>query len=163
MSVAADETVRGVEGKGCGDRLKLCNICVTVELDYSEHLKATPLNGRNENYLSSASIVYVVFVLIINNDIRLCLPAPQSHLVTLLDHPSKVYLGFMCSAQLYSIAEAPQHPTPPPAFGLIYKGAIGQPRWTTSLCDLLILSLNNQLHYDEILIKLRLKQRKRSA
>ncbi len=22
---------------------------------------------------------------------------------------------------------------PPPAFGLIYEGAIGQPRWTTSL------------------------------
>ncbi len=25
--------------------------------------------------------------------------------------------------------------TPPPSFGLIYEGAIGQPRWTTSLCD----------------------------
>ncbi len=29
-------------------------------------------------------------------------------------------------AQLYSLAEAPQ--PPPPAFGLIYDGAIGQPR-----------------------------------
>jgi hypothetical protein len=26
---------------------------------------------------------------------------------------------------------------PPPTFGLIYEGAIGQPRLTTSLCDLL--------------------------
>ncbi len=33
-----------------------------------------------------------------------------------------------CS-QLYSLAEAPQRPPPiPPAFGLIYEGAIGQPR-----------------------------------
>jgi hypothetical protein len=24
---------------------------------------------------------------------------------------------------------------PPPAFGHIYEGAIGQPRYTTSLCD----------------------------
>ncbi len=30
-------------------------------------------------------------------------------------------------AQLYSLAETPQA-TPPPAFGLIYEGAIGQPR-----------------------------------
>ncbi len=32
----------------------------------------------------------------------------------------------------------PRHPLPPPhshAFGLIYEGAIGQPRQTTSLCD----------------------------
>jgi hypothetical protein len=44
---------------------------------------------------------------------------------------------FICApcAQLYSLAET-QHPTPtPPAFGLIYEGAIGQPRWTTSLSD----------------------------
>ncbi len=27
---------------------------------------------------------------------------------------------------------------PPPAFGLIYEGAIGQPRQTTSLCDPLL-------------------------
>jgi hypothetical protein len=34
-------------------------------------------------------------------------------------------------AQLYSLAEAPQTPTSPPhppVFGLIYGGAIGQPR-----------------------------------
>ncbi len=36
-------------------------------------------------------------------------------------------------AQLYSLAEAPQ--TPPPPFGLILEGAIGQPKLTTSLCD----------------------------
>jgi hypothetical protein len=32
------------------------------------------------------------------------------------------------SFELYSLAEIPQLPPPPPAFGLIYKGAIGQPR-----------------------------------
>jgi len=32
-------------------------------------------------------------------------------------------------ALLYSVAKTPQPaPPPPPAFGLIYKGAIGQPR-----------------------------------
>jgi hypothetical protein len=34
----------------------------------------------------------------------------------------------------YSLTETPQLP-PPPAFGLIYEGAIGQPRKTTSLCN----------------------------
>ncbi len=33
--------------------------------------------------------------------------------------------GLMCTA--YSLAETPQLP-PTPAFGLIYEGAIGQPR-----------------------------------
>ncbi len=38
---------------------------------------------------------------------------------------STIYLG--SSVQLYSLAETPQlHPSP--AFGLIYEGAIGQPR-----------------------------------
>ncbi len=36
--------------------------------------------------------------------------------------------------QLYSLAETPQLP-PPPAFGPIYKGAIGQPRYTTYFCN----------------------------
>ncbi len=31
------------------------------------------------------------------------------------------------TAQLFSLTEAPQ-PSPPPAFGLIYEAAIGQPR-----------------------------------
>jgi hypothetical protein len=34
-------------------------------------------------------------------------------------------IGLLCTAVL--IAETPQVP-PPPAFGLIYEGAIGQPR-----------------------------------
>jgi hypothetical protein len=38
------------------------------------------------------------------------------------------YLGSMCAVVLYSF----------PAFGLIYEGAIGQPRKTTSLCDPLV-------------------------
>ncbi len=38
----------------------------------------------------------------------------------------------MCTAVLIGLN--PANP-PPPAFGLIYEGAIGQPRWTTSLCD----------------------------
>jgi hypothetical protein len=42
-------------------------------------------------------------------------------------------------AQLCSLAEAPQ--PPPPAFGLIYEGAIGQPRYTTSLCDPLLAAV----------------------
>jgi hypothetical protein len=32
----------------------------------------------------------------------------------------------------------PQLPPPPPAFGLIYEVAIGQPKWTTSLCNSLV-------------------------
>jgi hypothetical protein len=42
--------------------------------------------------------------------------------------------------QLYSLAETPQLP-PPPEFGLIYEGAIGQPRETTSLCNPLLLTI----------------------
>ncbi len=39
----------------------------------------------------------------------------------------EVYLG--SCVQLYSLAETPQLPAPtPPHFGLIYEGAIGQPR-----------------------------------
>jgi hypothetical protein len=33
--------------------------------------------------------------------------------------------GLLCTVHLYSLAETPQ---PPPAFGLIYECAIGQPR-----------------------------------
>jgi hypothetical protein len=41
---------------------------------------------------------------------------------------SKVYVGSMCTAQLYSLAETPQPLlTPFPAFGHIYEDAIGQP------------------------------------
>jgi hypothetical protein len=40
---------------------------------------------------------------------------------------------------MYSLAETPQHPPPPPphphALGLVYDGAIGQQRLTTSLCN----------------------------
>jgi hypothetical protein len=43
-------------------------------------------------------------------------------------------------AQLHSLAKTPQPPPhPPPASGLIDEGAIGQPRWTTSLCDPLVV------------------------
>jgi hypothetical protein len=38
------------------------------------------------------------------------------------------------------LAETP--PPPPSTFGLIDEGAIGQPRWTTSLSDPLILLLH---------------------
>jgi hypothetical protein len=41
-------------------------------------------------------------------------------------------------AQRYSLVEIPKSPRPPPAFGLIFEGAIGQPRLTTSLCDPLV-------------------------
>ncbi len=53
---------------------------------------------------------------------------------------SKVYLG--SCVQLYSLAETPQL-LPSPAFGLIYEGAIGQQRQTTSLCD----PLSYAIHY----------------
>ncbi len=39
--------------------------------------------------------------------------------------------GLLCTAVLIGSDNA----TPPPAFGLIYGGANGQPRQTTSLCD----------------------------
>ncbi len=38
-------------------------------------------------------------------------------------------------AKLYSLAETPQLPSPPPAFKLIYEGAIGQKRLTTYLLE----------------------------
>ncbi len=51
-----------------------------------------------------------------------------------LDLQSPKFTWAPC-AQLYSLAEPPQLP-PSPAFGLIYEGAIGQPRrQTTSLCE----------------------------
>jgi hypothetical protein len=37
------------------------------------------------------------------------------------------YLGSMCTAVLIGDPATP--PTPTPAFGLIYEGAVGQPRW----------------------------------
>jgi hypothetical protein len=39
-----------------------------------------------------------------------------------------------------SLGETIATPPLPPAFGLIYEGAIGQSRQTTSLCDPLLLS-----------------------
>ncbi len=42
----------------------------------------------------------------------------------------------MCTAVLINWDPATTPPPPiPPAFGLIYESAIGQPRWTTPLCD----------------------------
>jgi hypothetical protein len=35
----------------------------------------------------------------------------------------------------------PSNPSPPPAFGLTYEGAIGQPRWTASLGEPLLTVL----------------------
>jgi hypothetical protein len=45
----------------------------------------------------------------------------------------------LCTAVRYSLAET-SYPHPP-AFGLIYEGAIGQPRLTTSLCDHLVKTI----------------------
>jgi hypothetical protein len=47
----------------------------------------------------------------------------------------QVYLGSICTTVFISWDPAPTHPT----FGLIYEGAIGQPRQTTSLCDPLVV------------------------
>jgi hypothetical protein len=42
---------------------------------------------------------------------------------------SKVYLGSCVQYSCILIAETPQLPSsPPPAFGLIYEGAVGRPR-----------------------------------
>ncbi len=58
-----------------------------------------------------------------------------SHMFNMeLDFQSLFGLQVTWYAQLYSLAEIPQLP-PPSAFGLVYEGAIGQPRWTTSPCD----------------------------
>jgi hypothetical protein len=45
--------------------------------------------------------------------------------------------------KLYSLAETPQLPPPPTpsAVGLIYEGAIGQPRETTTVCKPLIMMM----------------------
>jgi hypothetical protein len=60
---------------------------------------------------------------------------------------SKVYLG--SCPQLYSVryslAETRQL-SPHPYFGLIYDGAIGQPRYTTSLCNPLIETALHVIH-----------------
>ncbi len=39
----------------------------------------------------------------------------------------QILFGLLCTA-VYSLAETPQPPPSPPAFGLISEGAIGQPR-----------------------------------
>jgi hypothetical protein len=65
----------------------------------------------------------------------LCLQALQCGIITgwfKFGFRSPKFIWAPC-AQLYSLAETPQHP--PPAFGLICEGAIGQPRQTTPLCD----------------------------
>jgi hypothetical protein len=49
-------------------------------------------------------------------------------------------VGLHVHSCMFSLAETPQ-PTPPPALGLIYEGAIGQPRQTTSLCDALVTDM----------------------
>ncbi len=51
----------------------------------------------------------------------------QHRLKMELDIHSLFELHVHC-AQLYSLAETPQPPRPPLAFGVIYEGAIGQPR-----------------------------------
>jgi hypothetical protein len=64
-----------------------------------------------------------------------------------LDLKSLFGLHVQC-AQLYSLAETTQRnprPPPPPPFGLIYEGAIGQPRQTTSLCDPLREAVSRRL------------------
>jgi hypothetical protein len=40
---------------------------------------------------------------------------------------SKVYLGSMCTAVLIGLRDPATPPPLPPAFGLRYQGAIGQP------------------------------------
>ncbi len=61
---------------------------------------------------------------------------------------SSKFIGASC-AQVYSLAETP-HP-PPPAFGLIYEGAISQPRQTTSLCGPLDRGHSNRGTQDQVL------------
>jgi hypothetical protein len=55
-------------------------------------------------------------------------PPPLRHMLNMeLDLQS--LFGFQCTVQLYpTIWLRPRNSHPPPAFGLIYEGAIGQPR-----------------------------------
>jgi hypothetical protein len=52
-----------------------------------------------------------------------------------LDLQSLFGLHVTSCVHLYSLAEMRSRNTPPPAFGLVNEGAIGQPRSTTSLYD----------------------------
>jgi hypothetical protein len=56
--------------------------------------------------------------------------------------------GLHVHMQLYSLNVTPQLP-PPPAFGLIYVGAIGRPRKTTSFCDPLLNCVKTHGESDE--------------
>ncbi len=49
------------------------------------------------------------------------------------NHIAHRLFGLLCTALL--IGWSPASPPLPPVFGLIYEGAIGQPRWTTSVCN----------------------------
>ncbi len=51
----------------------------------------------------------------------------------------------MCTAVLIGLDHAP--PPPPYAFGLIYEGAIGQPRYTTSPCGPLNYGVTRAVEY----------------
>ena len=46
--------------------------------------------------------------------------------------------GLLCTAVINGLDPAGRSSPPPPAFGLIYEGAIGQPRYTTSRCNPLL-------------------------
>jgi hypothetical protein len=49
--------------------------------------------------------------------------------------------GLLCTASC-TFWLRPRNPlSPPSAFGLVYEGSIGQPRWTTSLCNPLLKTL----------------------
>jgi hypothetical protein len=62
-------------------------------------------------------------------------------------------------SSMYSLAETPQRQPPPPRpiHGLIYEGAIGQPRLTTSLCH-----LSAMIKFHTFLLKLRSFSSRRS-
>jgi hypothetical protein len=49
----------------------------------------------------------------------------------------------------------PRNSPPPPAFGLTYEGAIGQPRETTSLCNPLPASLDAEFSVNVLLEKVK--------
>jgi hypothetical protein len=51
--------------------------------------------------------------------------------------------GLLCTAVL--IGWGPATSPNSPAFGLIYEGAIGQPRWKTSLCNPLVFIFTTKL------------------
>ncbi len=104
--------------------------------DIFSTLKSLPFTGmRNQinNYLYAAFlIIEEIFEYFFDNKSNICRLEIITHRSNIqLDHQS------LFGLHVYSCTTTTDwlRPPPPHAFGLIYEGAIGQPRQTTSLYD----------------------------